>query len=134
MRVAREAASARGSADRTAVGSKAARDDDGNPFSGFRRFGSGRRALEGSRASSASSSSSASATREESRERWRAEVYAFNRLMCASELAATRAFMRGESGLGAAGEKVRAGRAGGWSDAESDVEDASEPLPRHLRV
>ncbi len=60
-------------------------------------------------------------------------MYAFNRLMCASELAALRAFMRGKPGFGAAGKEV-AGRAGSWSDAESDVEDASEPLPRHLRV
>ena len=68
-------------------------------------------------------------------------MYAFNRLMCASELAATRAFMRGgvkpvSSGFEkVAGTKGLAGfKAGGWSDAESDVEDASEPLPRHLRV
>ena len=68
-------------------------------------------------------------------------MYAFNRLMCASELAATRAFMRGgvkpvSSGFEkVAGTKGLAGfKAGGWSDAESDVEDVAEPLPRHLRV
>ena len=67
-------------------------------------------------------------------------MYAFNRLMCASELAATRAFMRGFKLEGGGFEKVAgtkglAGfKAGGWSDAESDVEDVAEPLPRHLRV
>ena len=64
-----------------------------------------------------------------------------SRLMCASELAATRAFMRGFKLEGGGFEKVAGTKGsagfkagGGWSDAESDVEDASEPLPRHLRV
>lgn len=126
VRVAREAASARGSADRTG---NVRRSTNVSKAEGLRDGFAGRRPGSGGAVFVTSGS------REESRERRRAEVYAFNRLMCASELAATRAFMRGGPGFGAGpgGEEV-AGRAGSWSDAESDVEDAAEPLPRHLRV
>jgi hypothetical protein len=74
-------------------------------------------------------------------ERRRAEVYALNRLMCASELAALMAFMRipkpgFNNAVGTGKEPGFARKAGSrdWSDVESDAEDACEPLPQHLRV
>ena len=74
------------------------------------------------------------------RERRRAEVYALNRLMCASELAALMAFMRVpkpgfKNAVGPGKEEPPTYRkTRDWSDVESDAEDACEPLPQHLRV
>jgi hypothetical protein len=74
------------------------------------------------------------------RERRRAEVYALNRLMCASELAALMAFMRVpkpgfNNAVGPGKEEPPTYRkTRDWSDVESDAEDACEPLPQHLRV